>query len=77
MYIYVCMCVCVCVGGIGLHVKPNKTEFMCLNQRSNILTRNGRYLKLVDKFNYRQSSVSSTKWTPTYGRAKAGLSIGD
>ena len=44
-------------GGIGLHVNTDKTEFMCLNQRGDISTRNGRSLKLVDKLTYLRSSV--------------------
>ena len=42
--------------GIGLHVK---TERMCFNQTGNISTLNGSTLKLVDKFTYLGSSVSS------------------
>ena len=45
-------------GGIGLHVNPHKTEYMCFNQTGNISTLNGSTLKLVDKFTYLGSSVS-------------------
>ena len=48
-------------AGIGLHVNANKTEYMCYNQTSNIATLDGASLKLVDKFTYLGSSVSSTK----------------
>ena len=48
-------------GVIGLHVNADKTEFMCFNQRGNISTLNGRSLKLVNRFTYLRSSVSSTK----------------
>ena len=48
-------------GDIGLCANADKTEFMCLNQRGNISTLNGRSLKLVDKFTYLISSISSTK----------------
>ena len=48
-------------AGIGLHVKAHKTEYMCFNQRGDISTLNGSSLKLVDKFTYQGSSVSSTK----------------
>ena len=48
-------------AGIGLHVKADKTEYMCFNQRGDISTLNGSSLKLVDKFIYQGSSVSSTK----------------
>ena len=45
-------------GGIGLHV--NKTEYMYYNQRGDISTIKGWPLKLVEKFTYPGSSVSST-----------------
>ena len=48
-------------GGIGLHVNGDKTEHMCFTQRGNISTLKGCPLKLVDKFNYLGSSVSSTE----------------
>ena len=56
-------------AGIGLHVSANKTEYMCFNQRGEISTLNGSSLKLVNKFTYLGSSVSSTE-TDT-GLAKA------
>ena len=39
----------------------HKTEYMCLNQTGDISTLGGSSLKLVDKFTYLGSSVSSTK----------------
>ena len=48
-------------AGIGLHVNANKTEHMCYNQTGNIATLDGASLKLVDKFTYLGSSVSSTE----------------
>ena len=48
-------------AGIALHVNAHKTEYMCLNQRGDISTLNGSSLKLVDKFTYLGSSVSSTE----------------
>ena len=48
-------------AGIGLHVIAHKTEYMCFNQTGDISTLNGSSLKLVDKFTYQGSSVSSTK----------------
>ena len=48
-------------AGIGLHVNTDKMEYMCFNQRGNISTLKGGPLKLVDKFTYLGSSVSSTK----------------
>ena len=47
--------------GIGLHVNARKTEYMCYNQTGNIFTLDGTSLKLVDKFSYQGSSVSSTE----------------
>ena len=43
-------------GGIGLHINLNKTESICFNQRGHISTP-----KLVDKFTYPGSGVSSTE----------------
>ena len=48
-------------AGIGLHVNAHKTEYMCYNHTGNISTLDGTSLKLVDKFTYLGSSVSSTK----------------
>ena len=48
-------------GGIGLHVNADKTEYMYFNQRGDISTLKSGPLKLVDKFNYLGSSVSSTE----------------
>ena len=49
------------VGGIGLNVNSDKTEFMCFNKKGDIFTLNGGSLKLVDKFTYLGSCVSSTE----------------
>ena len=48
-------------AGIGLHVNALKTEYMCYNQTGNISTLDRTSLKLVDKFTYLGSSVSSTE----------------
>ena len=48
-------------AGIGPHVNAHKTEYMCFNQTGNISTLNGSSLKLVVKFTYLGSSVSSTE----------------
>ena len=48
-------------AGIGLHVNAHKTEYICYNQTGNISTLDGTPLKLVDKFTYLGSSVSSTE----------------
>ena len=48
-------------AGIGLHVNADKTEYMYFNQTGDISTLNGSSLKLVDKFTYLGSSVSSSE----------------
>ena len=48
-------------AGIGLHVNAHKMEYMCYNQTGNISTLDRTPLKLVDKFTYLGSSVSSTE----------------
>ena len=48
-------------AGIGLHVNVHKMEYMYFNQTGDISTLNGNSLKLVDKFTYLGSSVSSTE----------------
>ena len=48
-------------AGIGLHVNTHKTEYMCYNQTGDMSTQDGTSLKLVDKFTYLGSSVSSTE----------------
>ena len=48
-------------AGIGLHVNAHKTEYMCYNQTDDVSTLDGTSLKLVDKFTYLGSSVSSTE----------------
>ena len=48
-------------AGIDLDVNAHKTEYMCYNQRGDISTLDGTSLKLVDKFTYLGSSVSSTE----------------
>ena len=46
---------------IGFQVNADKTEYMCFNQRGDISTQNGSSLKLIDKFTFLGSSVSSTE----------------
>ena len=48
-------------AGIGLHVNAHKTEYMCFNQTGDISTLEGTSLKLVDRFTFLGSSVSSTE----------------
>ena len=46
-------------AGIGLHVNAHKTKYMCYNQTGDITTLDRASLKLVNKFTYLGSSVSS------------------
>ena len=62
-------------AGIGLHVNAHKMEYMCFNQRGDIFTQNGSSLKLVDKFIYLGSSVSSTGTDVNIWLAKAWTAI--
>ena len=62
-------------GGIGLHVNADKTEYMCFNQRGDISTLKGGPLKLVDKFIYLGSSVSSTENDINMQQAKVWTAI--
>ena len=48
-------------AGVGLNINAHKTEYICFNQTDDISTINGSSLKLVDKFTYLGSSVSSTE----------------
>ena len=48
-------------AGIGLHVNAHKTEYMCYNQTGNTTTLDRASMRLVDKFTYLGSSVSSTE----------------
>ena len=48
-------------AAIGVHVNAHKSEYMCFNQAGDISTLEGTTLKLVDKFTYLGSSVSSTE----------------
>ena len=48
-------------ASIGLHVNVHKTEYTCFTQTGDISTLNGSSLRLVDKFTYLGSSVSSTE----------------
>ena len=60
-------------AGIGPHTDADKTECMCFNQRRNILTLNSSSLKLVNKFTYLGSSVSSTETDLNTRLAKAAI----
>ena len=58
-------------AGIGLHVNAHKTEYICFNERGDISTVNGSSLKLVNKFPFLGSSVSSTETDINTRQAKA------
>ena len=60
---------------IGLNVNAHKTEYMCFNQAGDISTLEGTSLKLVDKFTYPVSSVSSTEKDIDTRLAKAWTAI--
>ena len=49
------------IRSIGLYVNVNKMEYMCFNQEGAISILNGTPLKLVDKFTYHSSSISSVE----------------
>ena len=61
--------------GTGLHVNAHKTEHMCFNQTGDIPTLNSSSLKLVDKFTYLGSSVSSTEIDIDTRQTKAWTAI--
>ena len=63
-------------SGIGFHVDAHKTEYLCFNQTGDISTLNGSYLKLVDKFTYLGSSVSSIENDINTRLEKAWTAIG-
>ena len=58
-------------AGIGLPVNTDRTEYMSFNQTGDIPTLNGSSLKLVDKFTYLGSSVTSTETDINTWQAKA------
>ena len=62
-------------AGIGLHFNADKTEFMYFNQRDDIFTIKSGPLKLVDKFTYLGTSVSSTEPDINKRLAKAWTAI--
>ena len=62
-------------AGIGRHVNAHKTEFMCFNQTGDISTLNGSSLRLVEKFTYLESSVTSTEKDIDTQLTKAWIAI--
>ena len=63
------------VTGIGLNVNAHKTECMSFNQTGDISTLNGSSLKLIDKFTFLGSSVSSTETEIDTWLTKAWIAI--
>ena len=61
--------------GIELHVNAHQTEYMCFNQTGDISTLNGNSLKLVEKFTYPGSRVSSTETDINTQQAKAWSAV--
>ena len=62
-------------SGTGLHVNTDKTEYKRFHQKGNISTLKGGPLKLVDKFTYLGSSISSTENDINTWLAKAWTAI--
>ena len=62
-------------GGIGFHLNAHKTEYMCFNLRGDIYILRGGPLKLVDRFTYLESNVSSTEKYISTWQARAWTAI--
>ena len=62
-------------AGIGFHVNAHKTEYMYFNLTGDISTLNGSSLKLVNKFTYLGSNVSSTETDIDTRIAKAWTAV--
>ena len=58
---YLLCCLEQAASGIDLHVNADKMEYICFNQKGYASFLNGGSLKLVGKFTYFGSSVSSTE----------------
>ena len=58
MCVYIYMDIYIC---IGLHVSAHKMEYMSYNQTGDISTLDRTPLKIVDKFTYLGSSISSNE----------------
>ena len=61
--------------GIDLHVNANKTEYMCFKREGTISILSDRPLKLVDKFTYISSNISSTENDVIIPQTKAWTAI--
>ena len=58
-------------GDMGFHVNEDKRKYITFNQRGDIFTLRGGPLKLVERFIYLGSSVSSTETDINMQLAKA------
>ena len=63
------------VSDFSHHVYADKTKYMCFNHKGDISTLNGGSLKLVDKFTYLRSSISSIQNDISMHHAKACTAI--
>ena len=63
-------------GSIAIRVNVNKTEYMRFKREGAISTLSGRALRLVDKFTYLGSNISSTESDVNIRLAKARITIG-
>ena len=61
--------------GIGLYIDAHKTEFMYFKQKEATFTLRGKLLKLVDRFTYLGSNISSTESEINIRLAKAWKAI--
>ena len=62
-------------AGIGLHANAHKTEYMCYNRTGDISTLDRTSLKMIDKFTYLGSSISSTEKDIDTRLTKAWIAI--
>ena len=60
---------------IGFQVNANKTKYMCFKREGTIPTLNAGLLKLIDKFTYLSSGISSTKSDINMRQANAWTAI--
>ena len=63
-------------GGIGLYVNANKTDNICLKKKRTISNLNGKIPKLIDRFTYLDSNISSTESDFNICIIKAWTTIG-
>ena len=59
----------------GHYVNADKTEYICLNHKGDISTLSRGSMKLIDKFTYLGSSISSTENDINIQQAKVWIAI--